>query len=593
MSSKSHVLIVEILAAMMFAIANFGCGGGSASSPPPPSITVSVSPSAATVPGGGSQAFKATVGNDPSNGGVNWTLVQNGSSCSPACGTISPLTTKSGTPTTYTAPVTVPTTPQVTITATAATDPTKSANGGITIPSPLPLISQPLVPGAVAPAQEAFILTVNGTGFLSGSVVNWNGNARTTTFVNSSQLQADIMASDIATAATASITVFNPAPGGGTSNPVFLQITPSSKSVSMTSAEYVTASVSYGIAVADFRGSRRTDIAETNYDSATVGALLGNGDGTFQGQVSYNVGGFPQAVAIGDFNGDGKPDLVVTATGAPPNPNALSVLLGNGDGTFQTPAKYATGGFPFAVAVGDFNRDGHLDLVVANYGDANVGILFGNGDGTFQAQTVYSCSCPLGPTSVAVGDFNDDGVLDLVAVDNYGAYVLLGNGDGSFQAPVSYSRNFNYESVVVADFNGDAKLDLALVAAPPNQNNGSAISIFLGNGDGTFQPPVDFYAGPSPSAVVAGDFNGDGRLDLAVANGTQPASVSILLSNGDGTFQAPLTFGAGNDTWSYGGPLAVGDFNGDGRLDLAVDIGNVYSDLLDGVSVLLQTRPGK
>jgi VCBS repeat protein/IPT/TIG domain-containing protein len=452
-------------------------------------------------------------------------------------------------------------------------------------PSAVPFINQPLVPAATAPGGTGFTLTVNGTGFVSGSVVQWNGSALTTTFASSAKLTANVSASDIASAGTASVTVFNPAPGGGTSNPAFLQITPPSGSVNMASAYYGTGNLSYGIVAADFRGDGKLDLAETG--NGIVGVLLGNGDGTLQGQVTYNVGGAPWALAAGDFNGDGKLDLVVTATGPAPNANAFSILLANGDGTFQAPVNYATGGFPYAAAVGDFNRDGHLDLVVANYYDATVSILFGNGDGTFQPQVAYSCGCQLGPTSVAVGDLNGDGILDLVVVDDPGVYVLLGNDNGTFQTPVAYATGtfWGHQSVLVADFNADGKLDVAVadLCGPQTCGGPGAVSILLGNGDGTLQPDVDYPGGSSPTTVAVGDFNGDGKIDLAVANSSfGTGSASIVLGNGDGTFQAPLTFAIGENFFMA--PLAVGDFNADGKLDLAADVAN-------GVAVLLQTSP--
>jgi FG-GAP-like repeat/Abnormal spindle-like microcephaly-assoc'd, ASPM-SPD-2-Hydin len=435
---------------------------------------------------------------------------------------------------------------------------------------PVPLINQPLVPDAVKPGGAAFTLTVNGTGFVSGSVVKWNGSGRTTTFVNSSRLTAAILASDVATAGTASVTVVNPSPGGDTSSVAFFEVTtPSSAIVLSVPSAFATGATPQSVAVSDFNDDGKLDLAVANSNGNNVSVLLGNGDGTFQPAVNYGAGSNPFSVAVGDFNGDGKLDLAV----ANESSNNVSVLLGNGDGTFQAAVHYATGSAPESVAVGDFNRDGKLDLVVTNVIDNNLSVLLGNGDGTFQTQVAYAVGgSPLG---VAVGDFNRDGKLDL-AVANLGSNnvsVLLGNGDGTFQPAVNHGAGSCPSSVAVGDFNGDGKLDLAV--ANECSNN---VSVLLGNGDGTFQAHVDYVAGAGPDSVALGDFNGDGKLDLAVANpGT--SNISVLLGNGDGTFQAHVDYAAGAGPDS----VAVGDFNGDGRLDFAIanDSGSV--------SILVQT----
>jgi len=318
------------------------------------------------------------------------------------------------------------------------------------------------------------------------------------------------------------------------------------------------------VAVGDFNRDGKPDLAVVSQVGTTgniVGVLLGNGDGTFQNQVGYAVGNTPQSVAVGDFNGDGKLDLVVTNTAD----GTISVLLGNGDGTFQNQVTYVTGKGPYSVAVGDFNGDGKLDLVVTNtdLAVANapgaVNVLLGNGNGTFQNQVTYATGN--NPLSVAVGDFNGDGKLDLV-VANYDAFtstntvsVLLGNGDGTFQNQVTYATTAESISVAVGDFNGDGKPDLAVASG--------AVNVLLGNGDGTFQNQVTYSTGDSAYSVVVADFDGDGKLDLAVANGDDN-TVSVLRGNGDGTFQNRVAYFAG----LFVGPMAVGDFNGDGNPDL-------------------------
>ncbi len=417
--------------------------------------------------------------------------------------------------------------------------------------NPVPLVNQPPVPDAAKPGGAAFSMTVNGSGFVAGSVVHWNGIARTTAFVSQFQLKAAIPAADIATAQTARVTVVNPGPGGGASNIVFFGITPPTTFVALGQSAYATADRSYGVAVGDFNRDGKPDLAVTNYASGTVSVLLGNGNGTFQGHVDYATGEYPEGVAVGDFNNDGNLDLVVG------NDQSVSVLLGNGDGTFQAQVEYPTGIYP-GVAVADFDRDGKLDLVVADHD--NIKVFLGNGNGTFQPAVTYAAGTQ--PGFPAVGDFNRDGKLDLVVSNNTTntINVLLGNGNGTFQPAVTYNTAPSPTQIAVADFNVDDKLDLAV-------GGGTGVSVLVGNGDGTFQAHVDYDTGSSnPCSVAAGDFNGDGHLDLAVAD-LFSTNFHLLLGNGNGTFGAPATYAAGSGT--YSSSVAPGDFNGDGRLDIA------------------------
>jgi hypothetical protein len=424
-----------------------------------------------------------------------------------------------------------------------------------TAQNPVPFIDQPLVPDATAPGGAGFTLTVNGAGFVASSTVNWNGSSRATTFISSAKLTATILASDIATSSSAAVTVVNPGPGGGASSPAYFEVTTPVVAVAFSRSKYRVDMGPSSVAVADFNGDGTLDLAVSNLYSNTVSVLLGKGDGTFGTKTDYPSGGGNFSVAAGDFNGDGKLDLAVTGGGV------VSIFLGNGDGTFQPYVQYATGSGPVFVATGDFNRDGKLDLVTANNSSnesGTVSVLLGNGDGTFQAHVDYGAG--VGPYCVAVGDFSGNGILDL-AVANYAddtMSVLLGNGDGSFQPQVVYPTG-GAISLAAGDFNGDGKLDLAVAS------NSSTVGIFLGNGDGTFQPQVNYAAGSILFAIVVGDFNGDGKLDLAVADYSR--SVGLLLGNGDGTFQTHVEYPAGTAPES----LAVGDFTGNGQLDLAVD----------------------
>ena len=438
--------------------------------------------------------------------------------------------------------------------------------------NPVPLINQPLIPTAVAPRSAALTLAVNGTGFVSGSVVRWNGSPRTTTFLSKSKLTAAILASDLSTPNTASVTVVNPAPGGGTSNVSFFEITQSTSWVALSNpTQFSVGSSPFSIATGEFNGDGKLDLAVANDFSNSVSILLGNGDGTFRPAAAYSAGSGPIAIAVGDFNADGKLDLAIANNGS----GDVTVFLGNGDGTFQPGVAYSAGSGPIAVAAGDFNADGKLDLAVANNGSGDVTVLLGRGNGTFEPGAIYTTG--QGASSVAVGDFNEDGKLDLAVTNNISnnVSILLGKGDGTFQPHADYSAGNSPGSAVVADFNGDGNLDLALADTLGNQ-----VSVLLGNGDGTFQSAAAIYnAGFEPSLAV-GDLNGDGKLDLAVAN-IGSGDVTVLLGNGDGTFQPTVTYTTGQGAIS----IAVGDFNGDGKLDLAVP------GTSSTVSILLQTEP--
>lgn len=451
--------------------------------------------------------------------------------------------------------------------------------------NPVPFINQPVSPTAVAPGGLGFTLTVNGAGFVPGSVVNWNSSSRVTTFVNKSQLTAAIQTSDISVEGTAQVTVVNPTPGGGTSNGEYVVITSPNTFLSFGSTIYTAGKAPLNVIAADLRGDGHMDVVTSNQIAGTIAVLLGNGDGTFQPPASYKVRSQPLGLAAGDFNGDGKLDLAVVNFGG----NTISVLLGNGDGTFQPNVSYSTGGSsPVNVAVGDFNGDGKLDLAVTKLGGNAVAILLGNGDGTFRAHMDYQCLVPAG---ITVGDFNGDGTLDLAITNqgestpDLGISILLGNGDGSFQSPVVYGTGVgNIANITTADLNGDRKLDLVATGVGGAESGG--VSVLLGNGDGTFQTHVDYPLNGAVQLVATGDMSGDGKLDLIVplqATPGAPGYLAILPANGDGTFGAAILVPIGFEP--YG--AAVGDFNNDGRLDVVV--GNADPSLRDStISVLLQ-----
>jgi hypothetical protein len=280
------------------------------------------------------------------------------------------------------------------------------------------------------------------------------------------------------------------------------------------------------VVIADFNRDGKQDLAVVNGfgGTETLSIYIGNGDGTFQPQVTYNMGTDPVGLVVGDFNGDGFADLASVDR----QNNTVNVMLGNGDSTFQPLVAYPVGNLPYAAVIGDFDGDGNLDLAVNNSDDGTVSVLFGSGDGTFRPQVTYNVGTA--PRSLAVGDFNGDGVLDL-AVTNFGdntVTILLGKSDhsGTFlpQAPV-LATGTNPAGIAVGDFNGDGFTDLVVTNFGAN-----TFSVFLGKGDGTFQPQVAFTGnlGNSPYPVAVGDFNGDGTSDLAIANYADQ-SASILL----------------------------------------------------------------
>jgi hypothetical protein len=324
------------------------------------------------------------------------------------------------------------------------------------------------------------------------------------------------------------------------------------------------------IAVADFNNDGKLDMVVPVYSIFTpisdVTILLGNGDGTFtEGSAVPAIGQNANNATVADFNGDGNADIALSL----PDANEIQVLLGNGDGTFTALTPISVNE-PYSVATADLNGDGNPDLIAVICATQSLEILLGNGDGTFtQKSTPDVGGCP---SSVAVGDFNGDGIPDLavaLATDPgvpSTVTILIGNGDGTFtQEAESPAVGDDPLSITVGDFNGDGVLDLAVANSFVDSGQPGTVTVLLGNGDGTFTPTASSpTVGILPYSVAVGDVNGDGKADLVTTN-VGSNTFSVLLGNGDGTFAAPLSPAAGTDPISG----AVADFNGDGLADLA------------------------
>jgi len=339
-----------------------------------------------------------------------------------------------------------------------------------------------------------------------------------------------------------------------------------------------------GVAVGDFNKDGKLDIVAMSGSGGTDGfsLLLGKGDGTFEPFTFINTGGELTSITVGDFNGDGKLDVVFSDNEL----STVDVVLGNGNGTFQSPVSYHTANDPRMVTVADFNSDHKLDLATANYSSGTVSVLIGNGDGTFQTHTDYNTAG--GCLSVATGDLRHVGKIDIVAgTQSTGQVsVLLSNGDGTFETAVNYPVPGGVDAVSVADFDGNGKVDVAAT----NDSVGGLVSVLAGNGDGTLQPAATtFGVGPFPIGIASADFNGDGKLDVVTANaGDSGGTISVLLSEGPGFFagRSDYTISSAGTTGDYNG-IAAADFNGDGLMDLVVPV-----TFANQISVLLNKGNG-
>jgi hypothetical protein len=335
----------------------------------------------------------------------------------------------------------------------------------------------------------------------------------------------------------------------------------------------------FDIALGDLNGDGKVDLVTTNQAGLAGGfsVLLNRGSGRFGAPARYgDATEYSASVAIGDLDGNRTQDVVVSNLSG-----TVSVFLNRGDGTFQPEHRYRVPGEPYSVALGDLNGDGSLDIVTANAKANTVSVLLNRGDGSFGPKVDY----PTGrtPGDVRLGDLNGDGSLDLATSNASGnsVSVLLNRGDGTFQGKRDY-RASRSNALAVGDLNGDGKPDLV------SAMRCNAVSVLINRGDGTFKAAGQYASGGEggcgPYAVAIGDLNGDGKVDVATATGSPSGEVSVLLNRGDGHFQPPLEYRVpgGGDAES----VEIGDLNGSGKLDIVTVNGSAGT-----VSVLINT-PG-
>ncbi len=434
--------------------------------------------------------------------------------------------------------------------------------------TPAPLITS-VSPVSALPGGAQFTLTVNGVNFVSGrSTVKWNSTTLTTTYVSSHQLTATVTAGLIAAVNTGWITVSNALLNGNAepaiepdavdttpivSNVVYFPVAPTTSTIYVNTQNATTGTGPLGIAAGDFNKDGKLDLAVSNTTAGTVSILLGNGDGTFQTQTTFNAGTSPYGIAVTDLDGDGNLDLVIGSLST-----TITLARGSGTGTFTTTSLTGLSS-PAYPAIADINAGGKVDMAVANIGTSTIKVFSSNGSGGFQAPTTLT---PPGTiTSLILADFSGDGKLDIAAADSTtgNVDVFLGNGNLGFGTVTSFAAVASPRTMAAGDFNKDGKLDLVVAS-----NGGGGIALLTGTGTGTFNAASSIVATGDFNAITAGDFNNDGNLDIITLS--SDGTLQAWFGNGDGTFQAPLTISTGD----AGNQIALGNFATPGGLDAAV-----------------------
>ncbi len=332
---------------------------------------------------------------------------------------------------------------------------------------------------------------------------------------------------------------------------------------------YSTGTNPHDITTGDFDNDGDLDLAVTGHyyvndlQDTIVKVLLGNGDGQFHFGATYNDAR-PVALTTGDFNADGRLDLAVAnhdGVGSNNDKNGVSVWLGNGNGTFKFKKAYDIASYPISIATGDLDGNGQLDLVIVSSLASNVSVLHGTGGGNFVAATGYGLAEEDG-SDVVVEDLDNDGDLDMAGACGRAITVLRNNGSGNFQPAVANLVTGGALNVTSADFNADGTPDIAVSGGPGYPSN--KVIVIPVQANGSFGAAVSYTVGTGPEGFVAADFNNDGFPDLATSNSSN--NISVLMNKGDGTFFPTQTFAAGVSPRSIG----AADFTGDGKLDLIV-----------------------